>query len=59
MSEQNERELLTLAEIADFLRVKPSWVYNRTRLNAIPHKRVGKYLRFEKSEVLKWLKNGS
>lgn len=52
-------ELLTIQEQADRLRVKPSWLYQFTRLkgaSAIPHLKVGKYIRFREEEVLAWLR---
>jgi excisionase family DNA binding protein len=51
-------ELLTVAEIAAFLKVPNSWVYERTRLfgnQRLPHLRLGKYLRFSLPEVMVWL----
>lgn len=53
------RELLTIQEVADILRVPVSWIYARTRQrdeNTIPHLKVGKYLRFEEAKVMTWLK---
>jgi excisionase family DNA binding protein len=50
--------LATVREIAELLRVPTSWVYERTRrrgVERIPHFKVGKYLRFSKSEVLEWI----
>jgi excisionase family DNA binding protein len=50
--------LLTVAEVAELLRVPVSWVYERTRrrgLERIPHLKLGKYLRFHASEVREWL----
>lgn len=51
-------ELLTVADIAQILRVPKSWVYDRTRkrgLERLPHLKLGKYLRFQLPEVLQWL----
>lgn len=51
-------KLLTLEEVAELLRVLPSWVYDRTRLRSsarIPGFRLGKYWRFRESDVLAWL----
>ena len=48
---------MTVSEIADFLKVPKSWVYERTRLfgnDRLPHIRLGKYLRFSVSEVMAW-----
>ncbi len=50
-----EDELLTAAEVAQFLRVPLSWVYERCRVGAIdplPHLKLGKYLRFRKTDLL-------
>jgi excisionase family DNA binding protein len=46
-------ELLTVEELAQVLRVPPSWVYEHK--DAIPHVRLGKYLRFRISEIETWL----
>ena len=50
--------LLTVQDVAGFLRVHPSWVYERTRRHGrdrLPHVKVGKYLRFRREDVLGWL----
>lgn len=51
-------ELMTVGEIAAFLKVPNSWVYERTRRHGferLPHVRLGKYLRFSLPEVRTWL----
>jgi excisionase family DNA binding protein len=51
-------ELMTVSEIAAFLKVPASWVYERTRrggIERIPHVKLGKYLRFSITEVKGWL----
>ena len=51
-------ELLTVDELAKFLKTRKSWVYSRSRQtgpDAIPRVNVGKYLRFRLDDVLKWL----
>jgi len=46
-------ELLTVAEVADLLKVSRSWVYEHTRSRStpkserLPHVKLGKYVRFE------------
>ncbi len=49
-------QLWTIEEVAEFLQIKPSvvkyWIYNDT----IPYIKLGKYVRFERSEVLAWVK---
>jgi len=51
-------DLSTVSQIAEFLQLPDSWVYERTRRRGvarIPHFKLGKYLRFSKSEVLDWV----
>ena len=53
-------QLLTVSEIAQTLRVPVSWVYERTRrrgFERMPHIKLGKYLRFDLSAVVEWLKS--
>ena len=46
--------LLTVQEMAKRINVPESWIYQRTRLGqkAIPHVRIGKYVRFNSDEVM-------
>lgn len=51
-------ELLTIDELAEFLKVPKSWCYHQTRQrgeNSIPRIQVGKYIRFRQSEVMAWI----
>ena len=45
---------LTIDEAAALIRVPKSWLYERTRTNAIPHLKLGKYLRFNRDELVAW-----
>ena len=50
--------LITIDELAQLLRVKRSWLYDKTRVakrTGFPVIRVGKYLRFESQKVMEWL----
>jgi excisionase family DNA binding protein len=49
--------LLTLAEVSEFLRVKPSLVKYWVRMDKIPYIRLGRQVRFEEGEVREWLAN--
>lgn len=51
-------ELITAKELAKRLNVQVSWVYRRTRLGqeAIPHVKMGKYVRFDWEEVVDFYK---
>ena len=50
--------LITVEEMAAKLNVPASWIYQRTRLGqkAIPHVRVGKYVRFNPDEVVSFFR---
>ena len=53
------QELLTIKEMAQRLKVPPSWLYSRTRIKGsdFPVIRVGKYCRFDSGAVMGWLRN--
>jgi len=51
--------LLTVDEIAAYLNVKKSWVYEQVGKRTIPFKRIGKYLRFRLSDVDLAITNGT
>jgi excisionase family DNA binding protein len=60
MNALETNKLLTVAEVAGMLSVPASWVYDRTRargLQRIPHLKLGKYLRFDASEIRNWVAN--
>jgi len=55
-------EILTPAQLAERLHVKPSWVYEQTRKrtgvrnpDSFPYIKMGLYLRFDWNDVLAWL----
>lgn len=50
-----DTELLTSEEVAEFLKVPESTIRYWTMRREIPFLKIGKYTRYEKSEVLKWL----
>jgi excisionase family DNA binding protein len=43
--------LLTVADVANRLSVKPSWVYAKVEANELPHVKVGRFVRFETSSL--------
>ncbi len=50
--------LFSVEELADYLQVNPQWIYKKK--GTIPHRKVGKYLKFPKSEIDRWLReNGN
>jgi excisionase family DNA binding protein len=47
--------LLTANEVASLMRVTTAWVYAESRRNALPHVRLGRYVRFRRSAIERWL----
>jgi excisionase family DNA binding protein len=54
-----EDAILTPDQLAGYLHVTKQWVYERVHLGEIPHTKVGKYLRFRKSAIEKWIETQS
>ena len=47
--------LLTADEVAELLSVPVTWVREHTRTGAIPHVRLGRYLRYREADVFAWV----
>jgi excisionase family DNA binding protein len=47
--------LLTPADAAELLHVRPSWVYEAVRGRRLPHLRLGKHVRFERLSLEAWI----
>jgi excisionase family DNA binding protein len=50
-------EILTPEEVAELLRVSLTWLYEKSRRrqrNPLPVKRIGRYLRYRRTDVLAW-----
>jgi len=55
---RDDSHLLNVSEVAQLLQVPVSWIYARTRhrtKDRLPGYRLGKYWRFDRSEVLAWV----
>ena len=48
-------KLLTPQEVADYLGVKVSTIYQWTHQEFIPHIKIGKHVRFRQSVIDRWL----
>ena len=56
---QHDPHLLNVQEVGALLQVPTSWVYERTRRlgdEQLPHLKLGKYLRFEESAVVAFVR---
>jgi excisionase family DNA binding protein len=49
--------LLTAPEVADLLAVPESWVREATREGRLPHLKLGRYRRYQRSEIESWLQS--
>jgi excisionase family DNA binding protein len=47
--------LLTPANAAELLAVKPSWIYEAVRAGTLPCLRIGRHIRFTRSMLEEWL----
>jgi excisionase family DNA binding protein len=47
--------LLDPKDAADLLTVRPSWVYEAVRSGKLPHIKVGRHLRFLRSDLERWV----
>lgn len=57
-NEDEAGDVMTAPEVATLLRVGRNHVYDLAGRNEIPHRRVGKHLRFSRSAIAAWLKGG-
>jgi excisionase family DNA binding protein len=56
ISPQPDAEYMTVEQVAKLLQVPVSWVYRQTRRNTFPGmRRLGRYVRIRRSELLAWL----
>ncbi len=51
----DDDKLLTADEVADLMRVTRARIYAETRRNAIPHLRLGRYVRYRRSAIEAWM----
>ncbi len=56
-SKSSNNELMTVSEVANYLKVKTSWVYEKIHTREIPFKKIGKFPRFRKRDIDIWLDN--
>ncbi len=50
-------EVMTVPEVAEYLRVNPQTVYRKAKSGELPAVRIGRAIRFRRSELENWLKN--
>ena len=51
--------LLTPEQIAEYIGVKKSTIYQWTHIGYIPDIKIGRFVRFKENDVIKWLETKS
>ncbi len=54
---QENDKIMTLEEVAEYLRLKPQTIYTWAQEKKIPAAKLGKEWRFKKSVIDKWFNN--
>ncbi len=49
-------DVMTVSEVAVYLRVNPQTVYRKAKAGELPALRIGRAIRFRKSELDEWMK---
>lgn len=52
-----DNKLMDVDETANYLKVTKAFIYEKTHAKKIPYHKVGKFPRFRKNEIDKWLEN--
>ncbi len=52
-------DVMTVSEVAEYLRVNPQTVYRRAKAGQLPAVRIGRAIRFRKSELDEWMKTAA
>ena len=52
-------EVMTVSEVAQYLRVNPQTVYRKAKAGELPAVRIGRAIRFRRSELDAWMKESS
>jgi excisionase family DNA binding protein len=57
VTEPKSNCLLTVEEASKILNISVRWIYRHSK--DIPHKRIGKYIRFSEKDLIKWAEKRS
>ncbi len=49
-------DVMTVSEVAEYLRVNPQTVYRKAKTGEMPAMRIGRAIRFRKVELDEWMK---
>lgn len=54
-----ESDVLTVSELAEYLRVNPQTIYRKAKAGELPVVRIGRAIRFRRIELERWLQAAS
>ena len=52
-----DKEFLTINEVSEYLKIKPSTLYSWVKIGEIPHYKLHKMVRFRKEDIDAWMQN--
>ncbi len=53
----NQNDVMTVSEVADYLRLNPQTVYRKAKAGELPALRIGRAIRFHRAELEQWLRS--
>jgi excisionase family DNA binding protein len=56
---QGEDTIFNVEGLANYLKVDEGWIYDKVSSKAIPYFKAGKYVRFKKSAIDKWIERNT
>lgn len=56
---KNDLELITISELSELTKISTNNIYRLTSKREIPFVKIGKSIRFQPTEINKWLKSQS
>ena len=51
-----QNDVMTVSEVADYLRLNPQTVYRKAKAGELPALRIGRAIRFRRDELEQWLR---
>ena len=57
MGKTMPKDVMTVSEVAAYLRVNPQTVYRKAKAGELPAVRIGRAIRFRRDELESWLKS--
>ncbi len=52
-----QNDVMTVSEVADYLRLNPQTVYRKAKAGELPALRIGRAIRFHRGELEQWLRS--